>query len=298
MQEYINNEEIIKMSKNILNTVKYKDFYIQYIIKNRDEFENTFVLATNGDEMIGFNPFDNEIEEIPDWAYNFDNDFFEELEWNKEIIYMTDDFHYDLWTDINKFYPNEFENKEGVIEYLKYCEKNGITQERLQKVCTDVPLENALNKLNRNTERDEDMAEHEFKFYSEEEIKEIINSKEELYFIDDGIDEAIIRLEDIPDAIVDINRNIGTTDLKFYKLGNFMYEPELSTMGEFLHKITPALREKIIDRLVLLQTGECEIKDYKLIDENLFEDIKIVLEKENAKKEENIKKKKRSKEAR
>ncbi len=298
MQEYINNEEIIKMSKNILNTDKYKDFYIQYIIKNRDEYENTFVLATNGDEMIGFNPFDNEIEQIPDWAYNFDDDFFEELEWNKEIIYMTDDFHYDLWTDINKFYPNEFENKEGVIEYLKYCERNGITQERLQKVCTDVPLENALNKLNRNIRRDDSMAEHEIKFYSEEEIKEIINSKEELYFIDDGIDEAIIRLEDIPDAIVDINRNIGITDLSFYKVGNLIYEPELTTMGEYLNKINPSLREQIIDRLVLLQTGECEIKDYKMIDEDLYQEIKNQIEKEEKSNYKSSEKKKKNREAR
>ena len=179
MMEMIKNEDIIKMSKEILNNDAYKNYYIQYIIKNRDEYENTFVFATNGDEMIGFNPFEKEIQEIPDWAYNFDDDFFEELEWNKEIIYMTDDFHYDLWTDINKFYPNEFENKEGVIEYLKYCQKNGITQERLQKVSTNVHLDNALDKLNRKIGRDDNMAEHEIKFYSEDEIKEIINSKEE-----------------------------------------------------------------------------------------------------------------------
>lgn len=156
MQKILKNEEIINMTKEILENSEYKDFKLQYILKNRDEYENTYVVASNGDEMIGFNPFEKEIDLIPEWAYNFDDDFFEELEWNKEIIYMTDEFHYDLWTDINKFYPKEFENKEGVIEYLKFCKKNGIIKERLQKVCETVPLENALKYLKSYKERDKE----------------------------------------------------------------------------------------------------------------------------------------------
>ena len=45
------------------------------------------------------------------------------------------------------------------------------------------------------------MSEKEFevRFYSEDEIKDLIKSKEELYYVDDGVDEAIIKFEDIPD---------------------------------------------------------------------------------------------------
>lgn len=128
--------------------------------------------------------------------------------------------------------------------------------------------------------------EPQFKFYSEEEIRKIIKSKEQLYFADDGIDEVIVKAKDIPDFIVDVNIKCGSTDFKFFRVGNTVYEPEITTMGMFLDKIKPEIREKIINRLVKLQTGEIEPKDYKLIDEQQFDDIqeKIKQEKLNKKK--------------
>jgi len=129
--------------------------------------------------------------------------------------------------------------------------------------------------------------EPEFKFYNEEEIRKIIKSKETLYFADDGIDEVIVKAKDIPDFIVDVNIKFGSTDLKFYRVGNDVYEPEIKTMGMFLDKIKPEVREKIIDRLVKLQRGEIEPKDYKLIDENQFEDIQEKIEQEKLNKKKN-----------
>lgn len=142
------------------------------------------------------------------------------------------------------------------------------------------------------------MAEHKLNFYSEDEIEKIIKSDTELYFVDDGIDDAIIRLEDIPDVIVDINRNFKSSDLNFYKVDTMVYEPELSTKGEYLHKITPALRERIIDRLILLQTGESEIKNFKYIDKDLYEEVKNKLDIEKENNESSLNKKKRNREAR
>jgi len=142
------------------------------------------------------------------------------------------------------------------------------------------------------------MAEQKLNFYTEDEIEKIIKSDVELYYVDDGIDEAIIKLEDIPDVIVDINRNFQSSDLKFYKVGAIVYEPELTTIGEFLNRITPTLRERIIDRLVLLQTGESEIKDFKYIDEELYEKVKNKLDKEEKNKNSLAEKKKRNREAR
>lgn len=73
-------------------------------------------------------------------------------------------------------------------------------------------------------------------------------------------------------------------------MGNDLYQPDITTMGEYLDKVKPEIREKIIDRLVKLQTGEIEPKEYKLIDENEFEDIKIEMEKEMGRKAKNKKK--------
>ena len=50
--------------------------------------------------------------------------------------------------------------------------------------------------------------EFKVEFYTEQEIKDLIKSKAELYYVDDGVDEAIIKFEDIPDFIIDYNRNL------------------------------------------------------------------------------------------
>ena len=140
------------------------------------------------------------------------------------------------------------------------------------------------------------MSEKEFevRFYTEEEIKELIKSKEELYYVDDGVDEAIIKFEDIPDFIVDYNRNFDMRNLKFYRVGKDVYEPDITTMGEYLDRINPDLRERMIDRLIALQTNEAEIKKYKIIDEDVYSNVESKMEQEETKKQ----KKNKNREAR
>ena len=140
------------------------------------------------------------------------------------------------------------------------------------------------------------MSEKEFevRFYDEEEIKELIKSKAELYYVDDGVDEAIIKFEDIPDFIVDYNRNFEMRTLKFFKVGKGVYEPDITTMGEYLDRINPDLRERMIDRLIALQTNEAEIRKYKIIDEDVYANVEIKMEQEEMKKQ----KKNKNKEAR
>ncbi len=130
------------------------------------------------------------------------------------------------------------------------------------------------------------MSEKEFevRFYSEDEIKKLIKTNEELYYVDDGVDEAIIRFEDIPDFIVDYNRNLEVRDLKFYRVGKDVYEPDITTYGEFLNTIKEDLRERMIDRLVALQTNEASIKKYKIIDEDLYSKVEANLEEEKEQK--------------
>lgn len=125
------------------------------------------------------------------------------------------------------------------------------------------------------------MEENEIKFYDVNEIKKIIKSKENLYFADDGIDEVIVREQDIPDFIMKANEISGEcSNLKFYKMNNETYEPVLTTMGRFLDKANPFLREKIIDRLVLLQTTDASVKDFKVIDEYSFEKAQKAIQKD------------------
>lgn len=126
--------------------------------------------------------------------------------------------------------------------------------------------------------------EFEVRFYTEDEIKELIETNEELYYVDDGVDEAIIRFEDIPDFIVDYNRNLEVRDLKFYRVGKDVYEPDITTYGEFLNTIKEDLRERMIDRLVALQTNEVSIKKYKIIDEDLYSKVEANLEEEKEQK--------------
>ena len=130
------------------------------------------------------------------------------------------------------------------------------------------------------------------KEYSEDEIRELIKNKAELYYVDDGIDEAIIKFEDIPDFIVEYNRKIGMRDLKFFRVGKDVYEPDITTCGEFLDRIKPELRERLIDRLVALQTNELEPKKFKLIDEDIHEYVENKLEQEKEQKKARNKKNK------
>ena len=107
-------------------------------------------------------------------------------------------------------------------------------------------------------------------FYDENEVRQIIENKEKYVYVDDGMTEVIIKKEDIPDYIVYINRECGLTDLKMFDSDG---QQILNTLGEFLDKCNPIIREEIIDRLVNLQTGEEELKEVKTIDEYMWEKL-------------------------
>lgn len=131
--------------------------------------------------------------------------------------------------------------------------------------------------------------EFQVRFYDKDEIRDLIKSNAELFYVDDGVDEAIIKFEDIPDFIVDYNRNFEMRNLKFFKVGKGVYEPDITTMGEYLDKISPDLRERMIDRLIALQTNESEIKKYKIIDEDVYANVEIKMAQEEMKKQKKIK---------
>ena len=118
--------------------------------------------------------------------------------------------------------------------------------------------------------------------YNEDEIKQLLNDKVKLVYIDNGSEEFVARYEDLPDIIVDVNEKLGHTEnLKVYDFDNLILdEPILTTIGYFLDKCDPNVRTDIIDRLIGLQQGEIEVKDYKVIDEDMLDDVRIVMEQE------------------
>jgi len=118
--------------------------------------------------------------------------------------------------------------------------------------------------------------------YNEDEIKQLLNDKVKLVYIDNGSEEFVARYEDLPDIIVDVNEKLGHTEnLKVYDFDNLILdEPILTTIGYFLDKCDPNVRTDIIDRLIGLQQGEIEIKDYKVIDEDMLDDVRIAMEQE------------------
>lgn len=138
-----------------------------------------------------------------------------------------------------------------------------------------------------------------FEFYTEDEVRKILENKEKLVYVDDGIEEAVIKYEDLPDFIVDYNRKCGIKDIKVYDYEKpDMDNPLLDTYGEFLNRCDPKVREDIIDRLVALQTFESEVKDYKIIDEYTLDKVNAQIERENEQKNNKTKNKHKEREAR
>ena len=125
-------------------------------------------------------------------------------------------------------------------------------------------------------------------FYTKEEIEKIINDKVRLYYADTGVEEVIVREEDIADFIMKVDEIYQDTEnLKFIKVGAKTFEPSLTTYGCYLNKADPELRDKIIDRLTTLQTTDTPIKDFKIIDEDDYEKVESYLDVRDKTKSEN-----------
>ena len=98
--------------------------------------------------------------------------------------------------------------------------------------------------------------------YSKDEIEKLLKLEERLVFVDDGIDEVIAKFNDLPDIIVDFNR-----DLKIYNFIEPEDKPIITTKGMFLDKCSIEDRQAIIQRLIDLQQNREKIKKYKVISE-------------------------------
>lgn len=138
----IKNKEISDFKEKVIDFLQksddYEKFNLDYILIDDKKLSNTIIIASNYDEMIQVDPYTLDTKNIFDWAYNFDEDIFEELENGKKISYMSMEVHYGIWNSLNELYPEDIEYKKGVQMYLKYCKDNKITKEVIEK-------ENGLN---------------------------------------------------------------------------------------------------------------------------------------------------------
>ena len=148
-REYSNQELLDMVNETLLNS-EYKDFKLAYVLKVKDESENCYAVAINGDEIIGFNPLEKEIDRMPEWDFCADNELFQELEWNREIIYMSLENHYGVWNEISNCYPDDIEHKEGMQEYLKYCKKQKIDISKIQEVVKGTDVKDVMQYLEKS----------------------------------------------------------------------------------------------------------------------------------------------------
>ena len=113
--------------------------------------------------------------------------------------------------------------------------------------------------------------------YSQDEIKEILEKNVKMVRVDTGLEEFIIRYKDLPDVIVDLYNKFGF-NLKVYDYKMLSMDPILTTFGYFLNKCDGNVRKDIIDRLVKLQNDELKIKQYKIIDVDMLDNVRSLIE--------------------
>ena len=150
----IEKNEIEKIKDDVENLLKknpkHKDKHIDYILINSKN-KKPYIIASNGDDEITeitlktlyFKiEYDRYITmDIPTWDYNLNDYLYKNLEEDyKEIAYVSDESHYNIWCNIAELYPNDIEFKRGMHAYLDYCKNNRITKQYIdEKVGLQTP---------------------------------------------------------------------------------------------------------------------------------------------------------------
>jgi len=137
-EEVCVDDEITKLVKDtekyIRSIEEYENYNVDYVLVDKNNPNERIVVASEYADLIEVNPNTLEITTLDEWAYDIDYDFLGKLEKDKNLIYMSMGCHYGTWSYIQDVMPrDELEHKKGLQEYLKYCKKNGITKEKLEK---------------------------------------------------------------------------------------------------------------------------------------------------------------------
>lgn len=145
-----NKEKIIRTTERVL---KRTDHYLERRTgsnKPDDNYQLDYIVAKGSspkpdtaiayahwaDEIISFTPLDSDIhlENVWDWAFNFDNDLFRYLEQGYDLIGMSLESHCLAWSEIEDYHDNDgINHPKGMQQYLDYCKRNRITAELLHR---------------------------------------------------------------------------------------------------------------------------------------------------------------------
>lgn len=128
-------EFLISEAKNMLNEIEMHNMDIEIALVDRNNIENSKVIAMREDGEGGdiIYPYLKEFKGALEWNYSFDEHLFKELQNGMEIIYITDETHLAIWHDIKEYYPEDIRYNKGMQKYLEYCKEKGITKEYIEK---------------------------------------------------------------------------------------------------------------------------------------------------------------------
>ena len=146
----MNKEKIIRAAERCLkrsepyqeqrDLTPDENYQIDFILVKRTASlpENVIAYASFEDSMISFHPLEStgkdNILYLYDWSFSFDEDVFGSLEQNYELITMSPDCHWCVWTTIAEDWKNgDTTHAAGMQKYLEYCKRNGITYEKLHE---------------------------------------------------------------------------------------------------------------------------------------------------------------------
>lgn len=152
-KEIITTKE--KVEEIIKNSDDFKNYNLEYILRDNNNLKNSVALITEYDELAEVDLENDTIKNIADWAYNIDDEVFERLENNVEITYMSLPCHHGIWSIIADYYPDDIEHKKGMQEYLKYCKENNITRKKLEQGANykGIDIMKLYKKKNKTLER-------------------------------------------------------------------------------------------------------------------------------------------------
>lgn len=137
-EEKIRNvaERIMKDTKQYQETEKsdrQENYEISCIFLkgNMEKPGDIVVYAEYADDYLSLYPLDNQWE--ASWSLHFDSEVFQVLEKGYQIVSMTDEFHYNLWTMLGEHEDEKVIYKKGFKKYVEYCRQHGITKSYLQE---------------------------------------------------------------------------------------------------------------------------------------------------------------------
>lgn len=118
------------------------------------------------------------------------------------------------------------------------------------------------------------MLNNNYERYTRDEMSNIGKNKG-FYFIENSYGEYFeIAKDDLVDFII-LEANRCNQKVNMQVFIPTKDEPILTTIGCFLDKVNPKLREEIIDRLIKLQTNQEKLKKVKVFDNEVFYKMNI-----------------------